>query len=187
MRAADTAGASEATPKQLRVIGEVAAGYIYRDEVGPGEAVRIMTGAPVPRGADSIVPFEETDEPPGRAFGAFAKGRDAVGVLKAANVAANIRRAGEDVEEGSEVMSAGTELRAAQGRRAGLPSAWRLCPSTAGRSWPSSRRATSCSRSVSPTRRAHLRQQRLERRGAGRGGGRPAAAPSASPATRSRT
>ena len=62
VRAADTTGASEATPKQLRVVGEVAAGYIYRGEVGPGEAVRIMTGAPVPAGADPIVPFEETDE-----------------------------------------------------------------------------------------------------------------------------
>jgi len=114
VRAADTAGASAATPKTLRVIGEVAAGYIFPGEVGPGEAVRIMTGAPTPRGADAIVPFEETDEPPGRAFGAFAKGRDVVGVLKAADVAANIRRAGEDVKQGSLVLQAGTELHAAQ-------------------------------------------------------------------------
>lgn len=114
LRAADTEGASDATPRTLRVVGEVAAGYIYQGEVTPGSAVRIMTGAPIPRGADSIVPFEETDEPPGRAFGAFAKGRDSVGVLKAALPGANIRSAGEDVQRGSTVMRVGTELRAAQ-------------------------------------------------------------------------
>ncbi len=114
VRGADTAAASEAAPVRLRVIGEVAAGYIYPGTVGPGEAVRIMTGAPLPRGADAIVPFEETDEPPGRAFGAFAKGRDAVGVLKAATTGANVRDAGEDVTEGSLVLTAGTELGAAQ-------------------------------------------------------------------------
>jgi len=114
VRAADTAAASDASPMTLRVVGEVAAGYIFAGEVTPGAAVRIMTGAPIPRGADAIVPFEETDEPPGRNFGSFAKGRDSVGVLKPAQPGANVRRAGEDVMQGSEVMRAGTELRAAQ-------------------------------------------------------------------------
>src|SRR5688572_3579174 len=59
VRAADTTGASEDNPVSLRVIGEVAAGYIYEGEVRPGDAVRIMTGAPIPRGADAVVPFEE--------------------------------------------------------------------------------------------------------------------------------
>jgi molybdopterin molybdotransferase len=114
VRAADTTGATDASPVNLRVVGEVAAGYIFAGEVTPGSAVRIMTGAPIPSGADAIVPFEETDEPPGRNFGSFAKGRDSVGVLKAAELGANIRRAGEDVLSGSEVMRAGTELGAAQ-------------------------------------------------------------------------
>ena len=114
VRAADTSGAGEASPVELRVVGEVAAGYIFPGSVEPGTAVRIMTGAPVPRGADAIVPFEETDEPPGRNFGSFAKGRDSVGVLKAAEPGANVRRAGEDVIQGSEVLRAGTELGAAQ-------------------------------------------------------------------------
>jgi molybdopterin molybdotransferase len=114
VRSADTTGASDHNPVRLRIVGEVAAGYIFQGQVEPGTAVRIMTGAPIPRGADSIVPFEETDEPPGRAFGAFAKGRDSVGVLKAAAVGANVRSAGEDVRRGSLVISAGTELRAAQ-------------------------------------------------------------------------
>jgi len=114
VRAVDTDGASDASPRTLRIIGEVAAGYIFDGEVAPGTAVRIMTGAPIPRGADSVVPFEETDEPEGRVFGRFAKGRDAVGILKAARPGANVRRAGEDVQRGSMVMRAGTELRAAQ-------------------------------------------------------------------------
>jgi molybdopterin molybdotransferase len=114
VRAEDTRGASEDTPSTLRIIGEVAAGYIFQGEVEAGTAVRIMTGAPVPRGADAIVPFEETDEPPGRNFGSFAKGRESVGVLKAAEQGANVRRAGEDVAGGSLVMRAGTELGAAQ-------------------------------------------------------------------------
>ena len=63
VRARDTRGATPDEPMTLDVIGEVAAGYQFAGEVDAGTAVRIMTGAPVPRGADSIVPFEETDEP----------------------------------------------------------------------------------------------------------------------------
>jgi molybdopterin molybdotransferase len=114
VRAADTTRASIEQPVRLRVVGEVAAGYIYQGEVEAGTAVRIMTGAPIPRGADAIVPFEETDEPEGRNFGTFAKGRDNVGVFKAASPGANVRYAGEDVARGSLVMRTGSELNAAQ-------------------------------------------------------------------------
>ncbi len=114
VRAADTAGASERSPVRLRVIGELAAGYVFEGEVGPGTAVRIMTGAPMPRGADAIVPFEETDEPPGRAFGSFAKSRDAVGILQAAKAGANVRRAAEDVRRGQAIIRKGAVLRSAQ-------------------------------------------------------------------------
>ena len=114
VRAADTEGASQSRPRTLRVVGEVAAGYIYQGEVLPGTAVRIMTGAPIPLGADSVVPFEETDEPPGRVFGSFAKGRPEVGVYKAARSGNNVRRAGEDVVRGALVLREGTELHAAQ-------------------------------------------------------------------------
>ena len=62
VRAADTAGATYDSPLTLRVSGYLAAGSVYDGEVGPGEAVRIMTGAPIPAGANAIVPFEETDE-----------------------------------------------------------------------------------------------------------------------------
>lgn len=114
VRAADTAGASESSPVVLRVTGELAAGYVFDGEVAPGSAVRIMTGAPVPRGADSIVPFEETDEPSGRNFGSFAKSRDSVGILKAAEPGANIRRAAEDVTRGQQIIARGSVLHPAQ-------------------------------------------------------------------------
>ena len=110
VRAADTTGASEGSAATLRVVGELAAGYVFDGEVAPGTAVRIMTGAPMPRGADAVVPFEETDELSGRAFGSFAKSRDVVGVLKAADAGANIRRAGEDLRAGQTIMTRGHVL-----------------------------------------------------------------------------
>jgi molybdopterin molybdotransferase len=114
LRAADTEGAGPDRPARLRVIGELAAGYVFDGEVGPGTAVRIMTGAPVPRGADAIVRFEETDEPGQREFGTFAKPVDEVAVRKAARPGANIRRAGEDVSKGARVLAKGTLLEPAQ-------------------------------------------------------------------------
>jgi molybdopterin molybdotransferase len=114
VRAADTAGASESAPVLLRVVGELAAGYVFDGEVSAGTAVRIMTGAPIPRGADAVVPFEETDEPAGRTFGSFAKSRDSVGVLKAAAVGANVRLAAEDVRRGQVILPKGTVLHPAQ-------------------------------------------------------------------------
>src|SRR5205823_2278142 len=62
VRAESTMGATEENAVTLRVVGQLAAGYVYDGRVEPGTAVRIMTGAPMPAGADSIVPFEETDE-----------------------------------------------------------------------------------------------------------------------------
>ena len=112
VRAEDTSGASQERPVELRVVGEVAAGYVYDESVQPGTAVRIMTGAPVPAGADAIVPFEETDEPfqkaPERAHRVEAT---AVRVFKAARPGANIRRAGEDIRTGQTVVQRGAVLR----------------------------------------------------------------------------
>jgi molybdopterin molybdotransferase len=110
VRAADTAGADEAAPVELRVIADLAAGYVLETPVGPGEAVRIMTGAPVPPGADAIVPFEETDEAL-RGINEAARKAGSVRVLKAASPGANIRRRGEDVRAGSTVIPAGRVLR----------------------------------------------------------------------------
>jgi molybdopterin molybdotransferase len=111
VRAEDTAGASSGSPVVLNVIGEVAAGYEFAGVVEPGTAVRIMTGAPVPRGADAIVPFEETDEPFDRApqrSGALAA---QVRVLKEVGPGASVRRAGEDISSGGVVVSGGAVLR----------------------------------------------------------------------------
>lgn len=60
LRSADTAGASEDAPVTLNVVGDLPAGYAPSVDVGPGDAVRIMTGAPIPAGADAIIPVERT-------------------------------------------------------------------------------------------------------------------------------
>jgi molybdopterin molybdotransferase len=114
VRAVDTAGATADAPVPLNVIGEVAAGYEFHGGVTPGAAVRIMTGAPVPPGADSIVPFEETDEPFEKAPAGSRSFAATVRVFKEANAGANIRRAGEDVREGQVLVSRGTVLRASE-------------------------------------------------------------------------
>lgn len=114
VRAADTVGATPDNPRGLVVIGEVAAGYEYSGTVRPGTAVRIMTGAPVPSGADSIVPFEETDEPFDAAPRETGHAEGVVKVFKEAHLGANIRRAGEDVRSGETVVKRGTVLRASE-------------------------------------------------------------------------
>jgi molybdopterin molybdotransferase len=113
VHAADTTGATEQRPKRLRVIADLAAGYVLDTPVGPGEAVRIMTGAPLPPGADSIVPFEETDEAL-RAVGEQAARTEVVQVMKGANVGANIRYRAEDVKHGQTVVPAGRVVRASE-------------------------------------------------------------------------
>ncbi len=106
VRAADTAGATPDTPRELRVAGYLAAGGLFAGRVGPGEAVRIMTGAPIPEGADSVVPFEETDEQeqgvPWR-----EAARERVRIDVEARPGANIRPAAEDVRAGEVVLAAG--------------------------------------------------------------------------------
>lgn len=106
----DTAGTSEASPVVLRVIDMVMAGAISRQEVTPGTAVRIMTGAPVPQGADAVVQFENTDEED-RKKAAGDEPAARVGILAEAAPGLNIRRAGEDIAPGAIVLKKGTVLR----------------------------------------------------------------------------
>jgi molybdopterin molybdotransferase len=106
----DTAGASQTAPKFLRVIDTVMAGSISRKEVTPGTAVRIMTGAPVPKGADSVVQFENTDEDE-RKKAANDEPASRVGILAEAAPGLNIRRAGENISPGVTVLKEGTVLR----------------------------------------------------------------------------
>lgn len=108
VRAADTLTARHDAPVRLRVLGQAAAGYLTDVAVVPGSAVRIMTGAPVPSGADAVVRFEETDELDG-----LAAADGTVGIRHAVQPGANIRLAGEDVCAGEVVLAAGTRLRPA--------------------------------------------------------------------------
>lgn len=111
VRVEDTAGATSDSPCELRVVGEVAAGYVYGGSVAPGTAVRIMTGAPIPDGADGIVPFEETDEPFDRAPTRTGEVAATVRVFKAALPGANVRPSGQDVRSGDLVVPRGTVIR----------------------------------------------------------------------------
>ena len=105
VRSRDTQGAGRQSPRFLRVIDTVTAGSISRHEVKPGTAIRIMTGAPIPKGADSVVRFEDTDEPQRK--GTFTE----IGILCEVEVGSDIRRAGEDITQGSIVLRQGTTIR----------------------------------------------------------------------------
>jgi molybdopterin molybdotransferase len=87
----------------LRVIEEVPAGKMATKVVGPGEAIRIMTGAPVPKGADTVLKIEDTEATP-----------DSVKVFKPEPRGSNIRPQGEDVKAGECIISKGTQLRPGQ-------------------------------------------------------------------------
>ena len=112
VRSADIAGAGSSQEVTLRVVGQLAAGAVPETSVGPGLAVRIMTGALIPEGADAVVPFEETDELE-RAQRGEAAG-DSVGIRLALPAGANVRSAGEDIREGDRILAAGTVLRPAE-------------------------------------------------------------------------
>lgn len=101
--AADVAAASDHDSVSLRVIDDVPAGYRSTESVSPGTAIRIMTGAPIPDGADAVVPVEGTDG-----------GEDVVVVSRSVNRGAYIRRAAEDVMTGQVVLTRGTPIGARQ-------------------------------------------------------------------------
>jgi molybdopterin molybdotransferase len=111
--AADTAGASDNSPKILRVIDIVIAGSVSKQKVTPGTAIRIMTGAPIPAGADAVVPFEDTDEEQ-RAKSKTGRQTDEVGILVQTPPKANVRYAGEDIAKGVTVLKEGTVIRPAE-------------------------------------------------------------------------
>ena len=100
LRCDDTQGASRESPRRLRVVADLAAGYVLDRPVQPGTAVRIMTGAPVPEGAEAVAPFEEVE-----------REGDEVLIFKAYPYHKNIRAAGEDVKAGQKVLARGAVLR----------------------------------------------------------------------------
>ncbi len=99
VRAAETTGASEADPCRLPVVGEVAAGDPGTTPLPPGAAMRIMTGAPVPPGADAVIPVEQTRVAVG-----------AVDLLAAVAAGASVRPAGDDARRGQRVLASGIVL-----------------------------------------------------------------------------
>lgn len=110
VRSKDIQGVSRQSPRFLRVIDTVMAGSVSQREVEPGTAIRIMTGAALPNGADSVVRFEDTDEtqrrqPDGQQLAAE------IGILQEVAAGSNVRRAGEDIIKGSTVLSKGTAIR----------------------------------------------------------------------------
>ncbi|MCR8577948.1 gephyrin-like molybdotransferase Glp [Streptomyces sp. Isolate_219] len=118
VRAADVADATESAPAVLTVIGDVAAGSGELPGIGPGQAVRIMTGAPVPPGADAVVPVEWTDGGTGQGPADTMRAHSAapqdaggeVRVHRPAAAGAHIRARGSDVTEGEPALRAGTVL-----------------------------------------------------------------------------
>lgn len=104
-READTLTASAGAPVALRVVGESRAGEPFAGEVGPGECVRIYTGAPLPPGTDAICPVEQLRE----GEGTSAVERGTVELLRPARPG-DVRPEGGDFHAGETVMSAGLRL-----------------------------------------------------------------------------
>ncbi len=98
--AADTRGASAARPKRLQMIADLAAGYVTETEVTAGTAIRIMTGAPIPPGADAVVRFEDTE-----------REGDSVDIQVEVLVRENVRLAGEDLRKGTLALRRGSRIR----------------------------------------------------------------------------
>ncbi|HET9575858.1 MAG TPA: gephyrin-like molybdotransferase Glp, partial [Nitrospira sp.] len=87
-------------PVTLTVIEDVPAGKMPAKSVGPGQAIRIMTGAPIPKGADTVLKVEDTEHTP-----------DSVRVFKPEQKGSNIRPQGEDVKKGDRIIVRGTRIR----------------------------------------------------------------------------
>lgn len=107
VRAADTAGALWERPVPLAVIEEVPAGCSPTRRVGPGEAIRVMTGSMIPEGADAVVKFENTAE-------GYNRNVATVHVRVPARPGDNIAKKGEDMAKGSVVLRPGVPIGAAE-------------------------------------------------------------------------
>jgi len=103
LRWQDIHGASPLQPAFLKVIADLPAGRTHKGVIGKGEAIRIMTGAPLPPGADTVIPVEDTEPV-----------EEQVKILAGPQKGINIRRAGEDVMAGQKILEEGITLRPAQ-------------------------------------------------------------------------
>ena len=102
LRFQDTTGASPDHPVLLEVVEDIPAGAIPQKSITAGQSARIMTGAPIPEGADSVLKMEDTE-----------KDGQKVRITAATQYGQDIRRAGEDVREGELVLPRGTIVRPA--------------------------------------------------------------------------
>lgn len=100
VRAKETSRATLQRPVSLALIDEVAAGAIPRRALSPGTAIRIMTGAAIPAGADAVIPVEQTAE----------RSASMVNLYAPVGPGDHIRRAGEDIQPGASLLQAGTRL-----------------------------------------------------------------------------
>lgn len=105
LRSGDTIGASQENPVTLEVMADLAAGHTTHLKVESGRAIRIMTGAPLPEGADAVVRFEETSE------GLTGSWGERIEVYKEVLPWDNVRPAGEDIRKGELVLPKGTLVR----------------------------------------------------------------------------
>jgi molybdopterin molybdotransferase len=99
----DVQKASPDHPVRLEVIEDLPAGFISKKKLERGKSIRIMTGAPIPKGADAVIPVEETKKEDGSVL-----------VFKVAGLGENIRKSGEDVKKGDRVISQGDTIRPAE-------------------------------------------------------------------------
>ena len=110
VRAADTAAANTDSPVHLKVSGDAPAGRVSLLDLGPAEAIRIMTGAPVPKGADTVIPVEDTDQFREAAHAGAAL-PDTVKVYRSAKPGDYIRPRGQDVRQGELLLAGNIRLR----------------------------------------------------------------------------
>ena len=99
----DVQKASSNDPVRLEVIEDLPAGFISKKKLEKGKAIRIMTGAPIPKGAETVIPVEETKKEDGSVL-----------IFKAVGLGENIRKSGEDVKKGDRVISKGDAIRPAE-------------------------------------------------------------------------
>ena len=108
LRAADLGGVSEENPTTLRVVADIAAGSVPDVTLTPGTAARIMTGAPLPPGADAVVPVEDTNEPWRDEKRPLP---DTIQINRQVVINDYVRHIGEDIMAGHVVLQAGHALR----------------------------------------------------------------------------
>lgn len=109
VRAADLAGATQQAPARLQVVMDIPAGSSPDQTLMPGQAARIMTGAPMPEGADAVIPVEQTDT--NWRAGEDIALADHVNIYRSLQSGDYIRPSGEDIHTGQTVLQAGTTLR----------------------------------------------------------------------------